>query len=922
MQRATTTNADDRRRSVMRWIGAPLALLLVLGAVLPVSAAVGDVAVSITVTAGGVPLDGATVTLTREGIAVPASAVGGGVYTADVVEGTYALSIDPPAASPYERYEDPAFEVSGTTVTTIALFLPTTDPDPDPDPDPDTDVGTVKGSVRNGLGFPGAGLTVSLVNGGVTVDVATTDADGSYSVAAPPGEWQLRVLRSFTPVAPAGWPNYFDVTYRNPVSVVTGSEVTRDVVLSFVEQTVSVLRPDGQPAAGFGVIVRVNPASFELPGGSELSSIYTQDGASTSTDGEVRLLVLQGVLGRDGYVRADGGGTFNSVFVRSDVITGSLPTTDPIVAQFADSRTVTGQLRDAYGPVRGLVSIRSQSGTTGGTVDTGADGNFTLLFPSAPGPYVLTGRDPQTNLSWRFETTALDDETSDVGVVTVPQTRVDLCVVDEVDASRAVVPVTLTIAGSTLRDVPVGTPGLTADFTFATRSVSNNSGRFPGCAEAVMLFDATDVDVTLAPDPYSAYYRTASTVDTRLASTRAVLRLGRFDQLSDSVAVDVDLRLVNGLGLGLGELPVNMLHSGVTYSRLQVTDQDGRVDVRLARGAYDLREIRGGRARYPTARGFTSATGGASPDGRYDVRLALGNVAADVSRYDLGTVVLPFVPVDVSVRGSASQPLVGTVLETPRVQSCASGDDVMIEVCASSAYSATTGLRIPGVTNQFGRERLWLVPGVHQLTVTPTAADLAAGYQVQTVTVTVPVGGRGQSVFVVLQNPSGAVDPDPSPQVSVGGPYTVAAGETVQLDATVLIGEPVDDAWAWDLDDDGVFESPGRSVTFDASDEIASATPTVRVRACDAQGRCAQDASTITVVQAGSIDPDVDTPDPVDPVDPVNPVEPDPVEPDPVVPDPVVPDARSGRARSGRARSGRARRDGSEPAAARSAGWH
>jgi hypothetical protein len=55
MQRPTTTNADDRRRSAMRWIGAPLALLLVLGAVLPVSAAVGDVAVAITVTAGGVP---------------------------------------------------------------------------------------------------------------------------------------------------------------------------------------------------------------------------------------------------------------------------------------------------------------------------------------------------------------------------------------------------------------------------------------------------------------------------------------------------------------------------------------------------------------------------------------------------------------------------------------------------------------------------------------------------------------------------------------------------------------------------------------------------------------------------------------------------------------------------------------------------
>jgi hypothetical protein len=850
--------------------------------VVPVSAAETDLDVSITVTAGGAPLSGAMVVLAADGSAVLASESAEGVYTAAVPEGTYRLSIDPPSGSPYEPYEDPAFDVSGPTVTTIALFLPVVDPDPDPD---DPDLGTVRGSVRNGLGDARAGLRVALTKNGVTV-AAVTDTNGDYALDVPPGEWVVEVRTLSTTRAAAGWPTFFNVTYRDPVTVTGGAEVTRDVVISFVEQPVRVLLPDGEPAGGFDVIVRISPTLSQIPSDSEFASLFSQDTVPTNPDGEARPVAFPTSLGRDGFIRANGAGQYLNVQVTSDVVTGSLPTTEPVLLQFAEARTLKGVIRDQFGPLRGNVWVSSQDGTRVPSIDTGTSGTFEVLFPSAPGPYVLNAQAFGTSpRAWSFVTAPLDDELSDLGDVVVPRTDVRLCVVDEVTDAPVDASVRLSFSRTVLSAVSIGADDLTADFTFDLAQVATSSStrcstrRLPAGAE---------VGMTLLPDTYSAYYTTPTAVDTRLGAEEVSLRLGRFDQLPDSVAVDVDLRLVNGLGIGLGELPA--LLGAQAYTRLDVTRLDGGLTTRLVRNEYELRNSPGRPQPYPTAAGFTSAIGGSSPDGRYSIRLALEKIPAAISSYDLGSMVLPFVPVDVSVRGTSSEPLVGTILETPRVESCAGVDGVVIQVCASSAYSASMGLRIPGVTNVFGRERLWLVPGVHQLTVTPaataalTAAATGTNYQAQTLTVTVAEDSQGQSVFVVLQDPSGTVDPDPSPQVNVGGPYVVAEGNTVELAATVLAGSP--NQWAWDLDDDGTFETTGQSVTFDATGLVAPSTAGVRVRACDAQDRCAEDATSITIIEADPVEPDPVEPDPEEP----DLVEPDPVEPDPVEPDPEEPD--------------------------------
>ncbi|WP_158616958.1 DNRLRE domain-containing protein [Corallococcus exercitus] len=72
------------------------------------------------------------------------------------------------------------------------------------------------------------------------------------------------------------------------------------------------------------------------------------------------------------------------------------------------------------------------------------------------------------------------------------------------------------------------------------------------------------------------------------------------------------------------------------------------------------------------------------------------------------------------------------------------------------------------------------------------------------------------------------------------GPYRVVLGQSITLKATGADPEGQPLTYAWDLDGDGVFESPGQSVLFTAPSQAPVGLQTVRVQVTDTDGNSAQ----------------------------------------------------------------------------------
>jgi uncharacterized protein len=89
-----------------------------------------------------------------------------------------------------------------------------------------------------------------------------------------------------------------------------------------------------------------------------------------------------------------------------------------------------------------------------------------------------------------------------------------------------------------------------------------------------------------------------------------------------------------------------------------------------------------------------------------------------------------------------------------------------------------------------------------------------------------------------------------APTVGAGGPYTVAEGGSVTVTATG--NDPDGDTltYAWDLDDDGSFETSGQSASFSAAAIDGPATRTIHVRATDPGGLSDESSATVTIQNA------------------------------------------------------------------------
>ncbi len=92
--------------------------------------------------------------------------------------------------------------------------------------------------------------------------------------------------------------------------------------------------------------------------------------------------------------------------------------------------------------------------------------------------------------------------------------------------------------------------------------------------------------------------------------------------------------------------------------------------------------------------------------------------------------------------------------------------------------------------------------------------------------------------------------PNRAPSVDAGGPYSVAEGSSVQVCATGSDPDGDSLTYAWDLDGNGSFETPGRCVSYAAAANSAPTQQTVTVKASDPDGLSGTDTATVKIVWA------------------------------------------------------------------------
>lgn len=87
-----------------------------------------------------------------------------------------------------------------------------------------------------------------------------------------------------------------------------------------------------------------------------------------------------------------------------------------------------------------------------------------------------------------------------------------------------------------------------------------------------------------------------------------------------------------------------------------------------------------------------------------------------------------------------------------------------------------------------------------------------------------------------------------APSVDAGGPYQINEGDSIQVSASGQDPESGPLTYAWDLDNNGSFETPGQNVTFSAS-SLGPGVYTITVQVTDNGNLTVSDQTTVTVVR-------------------------------------------------------------------------
>src|SRR5262245_16906156 len=96
------------------------------------------------------------------------------------------------------------------------------------------------------------------------------------------------------------------------------------------------------------------------------------------------------------------------------------------------------------------------------------------------------------------------------------------------------------------------------------------------------------------------------------------------------------------------------------------------------------------------------------------------------------------------------------------------------------------------------------------------------------------------------------------PTADAGGPYTAVQGGILRLDGSASTDPDLPNdslSFAWDLDDNGVFETGGVRPLFLASGLEAGATRTVHLRVTDGSGLTTEATATISITDQPQLQP-------------------------------------------------------------------
>ena len=164
---------------------------------------------------------------------------------------------------------------------------------------------------------------------------------------------------------------------------------------------------------------------------------------------------------------------------------------------------------------------------------------------------------------------------------------------------------------------------------------------------------------------------------------------------------------------------------------------------------------------------------------------------------------------------------------------------VVVDVLANDTHPTGMPLTVSAVTQPAGGAA---VNNGDSVTYTP-APDFA-GQDQFTYTV-VDLAGLTDTATVTVTVEQVAPTNEPPTVAVVGGPFIVDEGLDVALTAAGADPEGLPLTYAWDLDGDGVFETPGQTVAFHGVDGPAVHAVVVRVE--DEGGLSAEAGATVTV---------------------------------------------------------------------------